>query len=229
MKRSEINQAITYVMEKAHDFHLPLPPFAYYTVEDWKHIKEDEKEIVDNMLGWDVTDFGRGDFLISGLTVFVFRNGNFNHQKEYPKPYCEKLLYVREGQILPYHFHWNKTEDIIHRGGGDIEITLWQADANEAFSKEDVVVSIDGKKTIVNAGGKVILKSGQSITLQPYQYHMWQGVVGTGDVLLFEVSTTNDDYVDNRFLEPQDRIPDIEEDEEPKYLLFADYGRYVKY
>ena len=58
---------------------------------------------------------------------------------------------------------------------------------------------------------------------------MWQGVPGTGDVMLFEVSTSNDDNVDNRFYEPQDRIPIVEEDDEIKYLIFSDYKNYVKF
>lgn len=229
MKRSEINAAIEYVVNNIKEFKLPLPPFAYYKIEDWKKLDKTEEEIVDNMLGWDVTDFGTNDFLKTGLTVFVFRNGSFSNKEKYPKPYCEKLLYVRDGQVLPYHFHWNKTEDIINRGGGDLEITLWKADENEKFSDEDLVVTIDGKKVKVPAGGKIILKPGQSVTLLPYQYHMWKGVPGTGDVLLFEVSTTNDDNVDNRFYEQNDRIPAIEEDEDAKYLVFADYDKYINF
>ena len=58
---------------------------------------------------------------------------------------------------------------------------------------------------------------------------MWQGVPGTGDVMLFEVSTSNDDNVDNRFYEPQDRIPIVEEYDEIKYLIFSDYKNYVKF
>lgn len=229
MKRSEINKAIEYVIGKIDDFKLPLPPFAYYTPDQWRNLETTEKELVDNMLGWDVTDFGTGDFMKVGLTVFVFRNGNFYNKEEYPKPYCEKLLYVRDGQILPYHFHWSKTEDIINRGGGDLEITIWQSDESEGFTDKDAIVTVDGKKVVVPAGGKIILKPGQSVTLLPYQYHMWQGVPGTGDVMLFEVSTSNDDNVDNRFYEPQDRIPTVEEDDEIKYLIFSDYKNYVKF
>lgn len=35
MKRSEINNAIEYVIEKCKDFKLPLPPFAY-----WYYVKK---------------------------------------------------------------------------------------------------------------------------------------------------------------------------------------------
>ena len=113
MKRSEINKIIDYTIDKAEFFKIPLPPFAFYTLEDWKKVTADEAEIVDNMLGWDITDFGTSDFEHVGLTVFTFRNGNFNLKDKYPKNYCEKLLFVRDGQILPFHFHWYKMEDII--------------------------------------------------------------------------------------------------------------------
>ncbi len=228
MKRSEINQAIDYVINACKEFKLPLPPMAYRTPSDWESITDDEREIVDNMLGWDVTDFGTGKFLEYGLTVFVFRNGSFHHPDIYKKPYCEKLLFVRDGQILPFHFHWHKIEDIINRGGGDLEVTLWQSEpGSEDFIDQDVTVSIDGKKTTVPAGGKIVLHPGQSVTLMPYQYHQWRGIPGTGDVMLFEVSMTNDDHTDNRFKVPQDRIPQVEEDEAPHYLMFADYGNYT--
>ena len=62
MKRSEINKIIDYTIDKAEFFKIPLPPFAFYTLEDWKKVTSDEAEIVDNMLGWDITDFGTSDF-----------------------------------------------------------------------------------------------------------------------------------------------------------------------
>ncbi len=228
MKRSEINAAIEYVMKACEKFKLPLPPMAYRTPEEWRSVGEGDREQVDNMLGWDVTDFGTGDYLTYGLAVFVFRNGNFYHPDVYQKPYCEKLLFVRDGQILPFHFHWKKIEDIINRGGGDLEITLWQSEPQEEdFTDANVVVSVDGSKVSVPAGGKVVLHPGQSITLMPYQYHRWQGVPGTGDVMLFEVSSTNDDNTDNRFKVARDRIPSVEEDEPARHLMFADYADYA--
>lgn len=227
LKRSEINHAIEYTIKAAAEFKIPLPPFAFYTTEDWRKLGSEELELVDNMLGWDVTDFGMGNFLHTGLTVFTFRNGNFHLKEKYPKSYCEKLLFVRDGQILPFHFHWEKIEDIINRGGGTLRMTLYNADARGGFADTPVTVGVDGKQIVLPAGGELLLRPGQSVTLLQGQYHQWQGVPGTGDIALFEVSTTNDDRIDNRFYEARSRIPEVEEDADITYLLFKDYEAYV--
>lgn len=229
MKRSEINRIIAYTIESAEKFKIPLPPFAFYSPEKWGQIDGDEAELVDNMLGWDITDFATGDFSHVGLTVFTFRNGNYHRREIYPKPYCEKLLFVRDGQILPFHFHWYKMEDIINRGGGTLRITLYNSNEKEGFSDRPVDTVVDGKKLQVPAGGEILLQPGQSITLRQGQYHQWQGVPGTGDIALFEVSTTNDDRTDNRFYKAESRLPDIEEDEDAKYLMFKDYQNFISY
>ena len=121
-------------------------------------------------------------------------------------------------------------EDIINRGGGDLEITVYNSLPDGELDREnDVHLTLDGRKVSVPAGGKVVLKPGASITLLPGQYHQWIGVPGTGPVMLFEVSSTNDDTVDNRFYSASSRIPEIEEDEAPEYLIFNDYKDYVKF
>ncbi len=239
MKRSEINRIIRNAMQFTQSRSLALPPFAYWDADEWRRVGEDSRELVDNMLGWDVTDFGSGNFEKTGLTVFTFRNGNFYRKDRYPKPYAEKLLLVGDGQILPYHYHWSKMEDIINRGGGDLALTLYNctdadfADAEGGrsgkpgeFADTPVEVTVDGCRMTVSAGGQVILRPGQSITLMPGQYHMWQGIPGTGSVMLFEVSACNDDNVDNRFYRAGKRIPEIEEDEAPEHLIFKDYTKY---
>lgn len=242
MKRSTLNAIIRDTIRFMDDRGIPLPPFAHWGVEEWKNADAKYRELVDNMLGWDITDFGSGDFEKIGLTIFTFRNGNFYKKEEYPKPYAEKLLLVGDGQILPYHYHWSKMEDIINRGGGDLILTLYNCTEEDfkdmdggrngkpgEFADTPVTVTVDGCKVTVPAGGQITLKPGQSITLKPGQYHTWQGVPGTGTVMLFEVSTCNDDTIDNRFHTAGGRLPEVVEDVEPEYLIFNDYKNYVSF
>ncbi len=72
-----------------------------------------------------------------------------------------------------------------------------------------------------------MLEPGESITLPTRQYHKFWGEGSR--VLVGEVSNVNDDNIDNRFYEPVGRFPDIEEDEEPLYLLCNDYGKYYRH
>jgi D-lyxose ketol-isomerase len=226
MKRSDINRIIREALIFAHSKGIEFPPFATWSPDDWRELGENKRELVDNMLGWDVTDFG-GDFKKTGITIFTFRNGNFNKREDYPKPYAEKLLLTEEGQELPFHFHWSKMEDIINRGGGNLILNVYDSDTDGNFAGTDVHINIDGEKKIVPAGGEVALKPGQSITLMPGQYHKW--TAEKGKVMLFEVSMTNDDRTDNRFYSATGRLPEIEEDEAPDFLIFNDYKNYVKF
>ena len=221
MKRSEVNQYIREFREELDKISFKIPPFCDIKASDWADLGSEYDEIRERMLGWDITDFGSGDFEKVGLQLVTMRNGKIGDPNS--KTYAEKIMLVRDGQVTPMHFHWNKMEDIINRGGGDLEITVYNADEKEDFADTDVHLTIDGKKVVVPAGGKVLLKPGQSVTLLPGQYHQWIGVPGTGPVMLFEVSTTNDDMVDNRFHSAQSRIPQIEEDEPAEYLIFNDY------
>ena len=223
MKRSEINQLIQDAVAFVNTMNFKLPPFAYWSLEDWKHKGPEYDEIKDNMLAWDVSDFGTGTFKQVGLLIFTLRNGNYS-DKRYAKPYCEKVLIVDEGQVLPYHFHWKKMEDIINRGGGNLMIEVRNAGADEDFAATPVRVTTDGRQREVEPGQALRLAPGESITLLPQQYHRFWGEKGTGKVLLGEVSTVNDDRVDNRFHDYSGRLPEIVEDEQPKYLLFQDYN-----
>lgn len=224
MKRSQINQILKDDIEFAKEHQVYFPDFAKWSVNDWKNKDSSFDEITDCMLGWDVTDFGSNNFNKYGLVAFTFRNGNYNDSKTYPKPYCEKLLILNEGQTLPMHFHKLKTEDTINRGGGNLQLTVYNSNKNEELDiKSPVTLVKDGQKISVPAGTTITLKPGQSLTATTGIYHRWNVEPGTGKVLVWEVSSTNDDNIDNRFLQDIPRIPDIEEDETPYRLLFGDY------
>jgi len=226
MKRSTINTLIDDTLKFAASMKFILPPWATWKPQDWKGKGEVAAEIVDTMLGWDITDFGLNDFEHTGLILFTIRNGSYKDAR-YPKPYAEKLLITRENQVTPCHFHWKKREDIINRGGGDLVIELYNSTPDEKLSKDPVNVAIDGIKRTVKAGEKVILTPGESICLVPGLYHRFYGKQGAGTVLVGEVSCTNDDTTDNRFLDSQARFPKIEEDEPARYLLSFEYTHWL--
>lgn len=209
------------------EYRFALPPFAYFTPQEWEEKGEECDEIRDVMLGWDITDFGTDDFQNTGFSVITIRNGGQNSDN-YKKPYAEKLLFMQEGQILPMHFHWYKMEDIIDRGGGNVLIQVYNATEDEQLSPDPVTVLKDGVKETVPAGTKVRLCPGESITIYQRLYHSFTVEEGSGAVLLGEVSMCNDDNVDNRFYEPIGRFPEIEEDEAPYRLLCNEYPRVKK-
>ena len=222
MKRSEINKIMKEAARFIGSMNFKLPPFAFWSMEDWAEKGCEYDEIRENMLGWDITDFGSGDFEKIGLLMFTIRNGSFNNEK-YVKPYAEKLLITDEEQVTPFHFHWSKMEDIINRGGGNLLVQVYEATEDGKFADIPVRVSIDGRNYMVEAGTILRLTPGESITLRSGLYHSFWGEKGTGKVLLGEVSKVNDDRIDNRFNELVGRFPQIEEDETPLYLLCNEY------
>lgn len=225
MKRSEINAVIKEMEEliKKHGFE--IPPFCKWTKEDWKSKNSEYDEIRDNMLGWDITDYGLNKFDEVGFALITIRNGNVKNAK-YKKPYAEKLLMLRAGQSAPMHFHFNKMEDIINRGGGDVYITVYNSNEDGSFADTDVVINKDGREYTVKAGSKVKLTPGESITIYPYLYHDFYVEKTSEPVLLGEVSMCNDDMTDNRFYENIGRFPSVEEDEEPYRLLCTEYNKF---
>lgn len=223
MKRSEINAAIKEMEHMIQKHGFEIPPFCNWTPEDWANKSHEYDEIRDNMLGWDITDYGMGDFAKVGFSLITIRNGNQQMPEKYCKPYAEKLLMVREGQYAPMHFHFYKMEDIINRGGGNILITVYNSTEDGQFADTDVKITSDGRTYYVPAGTAVRLTPGESITIYPYMYHDFNVEAGTGDVLLGEVSMCNDDNSDNRFYEPIGRFPAIEEDVPAYRLLCNEY------
>lgn len=224
MKRSEINKALKELEAMCQKCGFHLPPFCSFTPEQWNTLGHEYDEIRDCMLGWDITDFGSGDFDHVGFSLITIRNGNRHQPEKYPKVYAEKLLYLREGQYALNHFHWYKTEDIINRGGGNVLIRVYNSLQDESIdTSSDVIVHCDGREFSVPAGTQIKLRPGESIHIKQYMYHDFSVESGTGPVLLGEVSQCNDDNTDNRFNPPAGRFPQIEEDEPPYRLLCNEY------
>lgn len=222
MKRSEINRFIDEAAEFFAATHFILPPFANWTPAEWKQRGSDTDEIRAYKLGWDVTDFNSGNFSALGLSLFTLRNGPPGGNG---KVYAEKIMYVREKQVTPFHYHVRKTEDIINRGDhntGKLAVQLYNRAFDGGFEKTPITVMCDGVRRNVEPGGTITLGPGESITLTPYLYHQFYAVDGDG--LIGEVSSVNDDATDNYFLDPLPRFPQIREDEPPVRLLCTEYS-----
>lgn len=218
MKRSQINHLLRDAIEFCEKMNFKLPPYAFWSPIDWQDKGSEYDEIRANMLGWDITDYGHDNFRNLGLVLFTLRNGNMINS-QFNKPYAEKILIVEENQIAPMHFHWSKMEDIINRGGGNLMIELYNADLTDGLANTSVTAIVDGRRFIVPAGTVIRLKPGESVTLPQKQYHKFWAEAGYGKVLIGEVSMVNDDNIDNCFLEPMGRFPEIEEDEPVLYPL----------
>ena len=223
MKRSEINTCIREFEAALQKHCFALPPFLSFTPEEWRAKGSEYDEIRDNALGWDVTDYGYGDFYNCGLYLITLRNGN-THESKYTKTYAEKIMMLRGGQLSPNHFHWHKMEDIINRGGGNVIFRLWNSGPDELPDRETpVTVYSDGRQYTVPAGSDVVIRPGESLTLYPGCYHEFTVSAEDEYVLIGEVSMCNDDVTDNRFEKPVGRFPEIEEDEPPYRLLCNEY------
>ena len=227
MRRSHVNALITDAQEFCDLMNFRLPPFAYWSPENWARKGHEFDEIRQAKLGWDITDYGMGDHSKVGLSLFTLRNG-IPGQPDNPKTYCEKLLLVGENQITPCHYHWSKTEDIICRGGGNLICQVWNAADDDSLADTPVTVNVDGHVYQVPAGFELRLTPGEGITLPSKQYHEFWAEPGTGMSLVIEVSKVNDDANDNNFFPVPGRplvgrFSEIEEDEPALHYLCNEY------
>ena len=225
MKRSRINREIKYALKVLEENRFYLPPLAYFDKEDWLAHRDEQHLAIENGMGWDVTDYGHGKFDEFGLCVFTLRNGNMKSRKSLI-PYSEKVLVMKPGQRLPLHMHVTKLEDIINRGGGTLMVQIYHSiDEYTVDYESEVTVYCDAIEKTVNPGEILELKPGESITIIPGHYHkFWAGTDGEF-LIVGEVSTVNDDSIDNRHVEDIQRFVPIEEDEEPIALLKNEYER----
>ena len=99
MKRSEINKALKEIESMCAKYKCFLPPFCHFTPEEWQEKGHEYDEIRDCVLGWDITDYGLGNFDKVDMSLITIRNGNRKMADKYSKVYAEKLLYMKEGNI----------------------------------------------------------------------------------------------------------------------------------
>ncbi|MDB0006193.1 D-lyxose/D-mannose family sugar isomerase [Planktomarina temperata] len=225
MKRSQVNDIMVQADDMIRSFGFTLPPFAYWSPEAFKRNAAAARPIIEAQCGWDITDYGAGDFEALGLFLFTLRNGRLaDLQRGGGMCYAEKLLISRQDQLSPMHTHVIKAEDIINRGGATLVVELFGSDAEGRFAEDQGgTVYCDGLRRDFTPGEKLRLAPGESVTLMPGDWHAFWG--DGGDVLIGEVSTVNDDNTDNIFREPIGRFSDIEEDEAPRHLLVSDYDQ----
>ena len=229
MKRSDVNRIMREADEFIRSFGYVLPPFAYWSPEEFRANAESAKGVIDGNLGWDITDYGLGDFMDTGLFLFTVRNGNLGDLKKgRGMLYAEKAMISRKDQYSPMHRHNLKAEDIINRGGGTLVIELFGDTDGECDRDKGTVVYTDGMRCDLEPGHKLKLNPGESVTLMPNEH--WHAFWGEGgDVFVGEVSTVNDDNTDNVFEDERiARFSGIEEDEAPLHLLATDYKTWLK-
>lgn len=227
MKRSRINEIILESDEFIRSFGVYLPPFAYWSPQQFIDKKENISSVIDARLGWDITDYGQGDFANLGLVLVTTRNGTLESLRNGGGMcYAEKIMISRQDQVSPMHRHITKAEDIINRGGATLAIKMFESDADGALDESAAVrVVTDGVPRDLSPGEVLQLQPGESVTLLPGNWHAFWGE--GGDVLIGEVSTVNDDLTDNVFQQQVGRFSDIEEDVDPVHLLVSDYDRWL--
>lgn len=225
MKRSEINAAIKWAENMCNEHHITLPDFARFSPDGHEFLQPYRQNLVKTMLGWDVTDFGSGEFERCGAVLFTVRNGCV-HQPHVGTPYAEKYIFLKDGceQEIPLHYHVEKTEDIINRAGGVFccQLALQGKDGKPDLTKP-VRVLRDGSYYDAAPGEIIEITTGNSITLEPGVYHRFFAKTGCGDLLIGEVSKINDDNTDNVFAVVRERFCAVEEDEPRHRLLVNEY------
>ena len=228
MKRSRINEIMAAADDMIRHYGFVLPPFAYWSPDEFKAKKDSAQAIIQARMGWDITDYGQGAFDELGLFLFTLRNGRLaDLQRGGGMCYAEKLLISRADQHSPCHTHVVKAEDIINRGGAKLAVRLNGSNPDGSFSEtQGGVVHCDGVPRPFTGGEVILLSPGESVTLMPGDWHAFWGE--GGDVLIGEVSTVNDDVTDNVFVSKKiGRFSEIEEDVAPKHLLVSDYDRWL--
>jgi D-lyxose ketol-isomerase len=227
VKRSFIDSRIVATAALCDKHGVKLPPFAFWSEEQYRDDPAAAQRIAEGGLGWNVSEFRPGGFAAEGLVVFTSRMGDWRQLATgCGRLYGEKLLVAEDGQRTPHHYHIVKTEDILNRGGARFVVELFKVDHAGTPLKERFRVLKDVKTLDIGPGDRVSLEPGESIVLEPFVAHAFWAEGGT--TLGGEVSLVNDDATDNYFLPPLAPLTPIEEDQPGKFVTVRDHARLLR-
>lgn len=225
MKRSEINSCIkeaTVIIEGAG---IGLPGHASWGPEDWQQNREAAVEMLRRGIGWNISDFGGGDYLKMGIVFYTVSNGVFDPATGMPvdQIYAHRYFILKEGQQIMTEHHHTKIEDIIVFAGAQLRVELHNVGPNEELDKtNDINIMRSGIWNSYKPGTVITLSRGERIRFEPIHYHRPWGHGGT--VLIEEVCMVTDDLKESRHLPAEKPMvfATIEEDEKPAYLLCSE-------
>ena len=137
MKRSEINQLITEGVVLFRKMGISLPPQAHWNLETWYEHRNLAEEMRKRSIGWDLTDFGSGDFSKIGMFNYTVSNGfiDLTTSKPADQPYSNKVKIVKEGQAYPTYYAGfptdlrNKLTSLTNQARNN-GLGMWQVDIN---------------------------------------------------------------------------------------------------
>ena len=77
MKRSRINDIMGAADEMIRSYGFVLPPFAYWTPDQFSANKAIAGRVIAGRCGWDITDYGQGRFDDLGLFLLPCATANW--------------------------------------------------------------------------------------------------------------------------------------------------------
>ncbi len=187
-----IDEALVYF--KARSISL-LPPNATWDVRQWTDFFQRNPDRLDyfseNGIGWDVSDFGLGDFEKYGGVFYTVHNNTYS---SLPSGFrmAEKWILRNEGQGAPAHYHKIKSEYTTNFGPGNLEVTIGGIFLDGTIDSTSMVsVEVDHLSDNYTPGDKILLKLGSYIFLPAGTIHSFK--VYEDRSIVHEVSSANDD------------------------------------